>query len=277
MEPKEIRKLVRKTRGTDELCVGWLQLFVLFGIDCGKLKRKSPKELCEAYLKKICHECFKKNGTKKKFFNKVLCDECNSLDKYKLVCKSTALKEYYLTDDDLDDLKYVEVKNPHYRSSSNMMLFSLVDIVNKFYYKYDTYDKKSMDEKLIFLKNQKKERSERIKTTKMNKQMNRRYELESALHKNGVKWRNDSKLCKGYVENTLDSDWTIDIIVQRMCEMKYLYEYCNMDKYYDKAYESQREELEAGYFPDCSVFELAEMMALEKYGGYPIVFPWLNE
>ena len=63
-----------------------------------------------------------------------------------------------------------------------------------------------------------------------------------------------------------------------MCEMKYLYEYCSMDKWLRQA---EREcaatlrEIDAGYFPDLGVFDLAEDYALEMAHGYPRVWPWM--
>ena len=66
-------------------------------------------------------------------------------------------------------------------------------------------------------------------------------------------------------------------IADRMCEMKYLYEYCDFDSAYQKAYEDQQEEYNAGYYPDCTVFEQAEMSVLSDVGGYPTVFPWLKK
>ncbi len=59
----------------------------------------------------------------------------------------------------------------------------------------------------------------------------------------------------------------IQDIVERMCQMKYLFEYCHMDECKEKALEEQRETLEAGYIPDCSVFDEAEIMALDKYSN----------
>ena len=42
------------------------------------------------------------------------------------------------------------------------------------------------------------------------------------------------------------------------------------------AYISQQKEIKAGYFPDCSVFDEAEYIALNKYsnGKYPDIYPW---
>ena len=62
-----------------------------------------------------------------------------------------------------------------------------------------------------------------------------------------------------------------------MCEMKYLYEYCHMDECRQIAYEEYLAEKNDGYYPDMSVSDRAEMIALDKYsnGKYPEIFPWL--
>lgn len=50
--------------------------------------------------------------------------------------------------------------------------------------------------------------------------------MELKLNERGVKFRSDSALCSQYINGT--SDLSLDYVVQRMCEMKYLYEYCHM-------------------------------------------------
>ena len=77
----------------------------------------------------------------------------------------------------------------------------------------------------------------------------------------------DSKLCEGYIDGTI-KDWTVEKIAERMCQMKYLFDYAGM--------EYQKEEFENGYFPDMTVFEQAEDSALRKIGGYPKKWPWLK-
>jgi hypothetical protein len=64
-----------------------------------------------------------------------------------------------------------------------------------------------------------------------------------------------------------------------MCQMKYLFEYCHMDECKSEAYDDYNEELRAGYYPDCSVFDRAEDLALNRYsnGHYPVVYPWQNK
>jgi hypothetical protein len=50
-----------------------------------------------------------------------------------------------------------------------------------------------------------------------------------------------------------------------------------MDECREEAYQENVETLRAGYFPDMTVSENAEYIALKKYsnGEYPRVFPWM--
>jgi hypothetical protein len=98
--------------------------------------------------------------------------------------------------------------------------------------------------------------------------------LVNALAAKHLVLREDSKLCQMYIEGCKDA-WTLEQIVHRMCQMKYLYDYCHMDECCDEAYKEQKEEKQAGYWPDRTVMEQAEMIALEKYGNYPLAWPWL--
>ena len=54
----------------------------------------------------------------------------------------------------------------------------------------------------------------------------------------------------------------------------YLYEYCDMKKELEKVSLENEEILEAGYFPDMSVFDEAEANILERIDEYPKVWPW---
>ena len=142
------------------------------------------------------------------------------------------------------------------------------------------------------IKNDKKQTKEerRIKSNeKKQLQCNKRKEeLETALNKAGVELRRDSTLCSNYIDGKIEKNnprgrshgsnmfSSIDQIVKRMCNMKYLYEYCHMEECKDIAYEEHRETLKAGYYPDCSVSDSAEYLALKKYSNstYPLIYPW---
>lgn len=102
----------------------------------------------------------------------------------------------------------------------------------------------------------------------------RKKELLKALHEAGLELRSDSKLCKKYLDHAIGD---IDEIVERMCQMKFLYDYNDMKNVLDTVAKDFNETLEAGYIPDYDVFGYSEYIVLEKIGGeYPDVYPWQN-
>jgi len=110
----------------------------------------------------------------------------------------------------------------------------------------------------------------RINSTKGTRQE----ELIEKLHGAGLELRADSKLCKKYIEQDLGD---VDEIVERMCQMKFLYEYNDMKAMLDQVGEEYEETLDAGYFPDFEVFPEAELQILEKIKQYPEVYPWQTD
>jgi hypothetical protein len=131
----------------------------------------------------------------------------------------------------------------------------------------------------------------------------RRDELIKALNDKGVDFRNDSKLCANYI-NDVNFKMSLEQVVQRMCEVKYLFDYCNMAKHYGNVKDEWRttdsDDMDVympsgGYnevasdFYACDLekrdktvfddmFDEAEERALAKFGGkYPKVFPWLRK
>ena len=49
---------------------------------------------------KLCEQCLKQNGKIKQLLGVRLCDDCNQLPEYQLICKTTAKKTYTLTETD---------------------------------------------------------------------------------------------------------------------------------------------------------------------------------
>ena len=96
--------------------------------------------------------------------------------------------------------------------------------------------------------------------------------LMKALDARGLDLRSDSALCQKYITGQIELD--LDWIVQRMCEMKYLYEYCNMSDIKKQVYKQYLLEQPNGIYTNYKISEKAEEIALEKYGFYPDVFPW---
>lgn len=104
----------------------------------------------------------------------------------------------------------------------------------------------------------------------------RRKELIEELSKYKLELRDDSKLCQNYIENTLNKYyWTLKRVVNRMCEMHYLYNYADMEKCLDEAREDHISQLEAGFIPDTDIFYEAERLAL-KNRSYPTKWPWME-
>lgn len=99
----------------------------------------------------------------------------------------------------------------------------------------------------------------------------RKKQLIEKLHIAGLELRSDSKLCKRYIEQEIGD---VDDIIERMCQMKFLYEYNNMKSILDKVENEYYEICNAGYFPDFEVFPEAERLVLEKIKEYPKVYPW---
>lgn len=228
---------------------------------------------------KKCIECGDKKTKKAKARDFYLCEVCMELDKYKLICKTDIKNKYFVTEDELEGCDFYIVKQGN--GYPDMTLYKTTDVkdVCCSKYKIDRNDENAIINKMNELQDEKEkkssERKEKIKQKKEEMNNKRKTKLVKALKDYGLTLRNDSKLCNGYIDGTI-KDWSINQIVQRMCQMKYLYDYCNMDECCQDAYEEQQEELRAGYFPDCTVFEQAELIALKRYGNYPAVWPWLN-
>lgn len=218
-----------------------------------------------------CDVCQKVPARRNPALDKRLCAQCKLDPEYKLIYKTTAKNKYFLTETDIDQLECFY--------STNMG--KLVTLVRKqdakdYFCSKHAITEDEIRQKRNQLEERKQQRQEKRIENKQNRQSIRRKKLFKALKKAGLELRSDSKLCQGYIDGTI-KDWTIKQIVERMCQMKFLYEYAKMDKYLEKAEEMQAAELHAGYIPDIPVFHQAESLALAKTGGYPDTWPWMEE
>jgi DNA-binding transcriptional MerR regulator len=232
-----------------------------------KSKQVKPKPICIE-----CNDNTKKARSRQKI-DVILCDDCKKLDKYNLMTKTYSKTTYFLTDDDIIDLKFINANSSYGQAT----YYTIEDIKNVFCEKYDITPE-NINNKLEELNEQKKF----LQQEKMNKKeekKNKRYEsLTKALNKAGLELRNDSKSCENYIDGKI-KDKNISDIVERMCQMKYLFEYCHMDECKEEAYKEYNDTLNAGYFPDFDVFDEGERIALEKYsnGEYPDIYPWIKK
>lgn len=102
-------------------------------------------------------------------------------------------------------------------------------------------------------------------------QKKRKEELKKALQWKGLKFRRDSKYCKHYIETGKGS---VDIVVERMCQMHYLFKYWDFRNRLEEMEQIHEERYFDGIDSDCSYFEEAEMEVLFFIDTYPSVYPW---
>jgi hypothetical protein len=236
------------------------------------------KKACEMFIDDLCEECNDARGRMNDLYEVLLCPECNKLEDYATICKTTAKNKYFLKDEDLEDLDYIETKNKFYRSGSMMKLYCLADVIKIFKKKYHVKSGDDYEDVLEELKEQKEEKSKMLLKNKQKKKNIRKKELVEALEEKGLEFRADSKLCEKYINGgTLKNSQYKDLfaIVKRMCQMKFLYDYCDMDKAFKIAKNEQRHEMHEGHYHGEPLHELAEEYALEEKGGYPKKWPWL--
>ena len=220
-----------------------------------------------------CIECNNK-GTKRAKTNIILCKICCKLEKYEVITKTKAKLEYFLNEADLEGVNSINA-NCSYGPATYYMK---TDIMNKSCSKYNV-DNVNLCDLLKTMKldktNVKKYKIE-IKLEKEKKASDKRKEkLIEELYNAGLELRSDSVLCSKYIKDDIKNS-KLEDIVKRMCQMKYLYDYCHMEECKDIAYKNQQDDWKHGYHPDCSVSDDAELIALNKYskGKYPAVFPW---
>lgn len=129
-------------------------------------KYKTWKSLVIKNYQTLCRCCYKsltfpyciscKNILRDYNISKLVFD-----DNEKCICKSTVIKDFHLSDKDLEDIDYTSVPNPHYKCSGEMKLYEKKDIYIAMYSKYG--DEKGY-EYLYKKKNKKKiDRKEKLK------------------------------------------------------------------------------------------------------------------
>lgn len=99
----------------------------------------------------------------------------------------------------------------------------------------------------------------------------RKDELTEELNKFGLNLREDSILCRKYIQQ---DEGDLEDIVERMCEMKYLHEYTNFKTIKQQVYEEfVKEEF---YIGDGNVFREAESRTISE-NPYPEIWPWIAD
>ena len=94
----------------------------------------------------------------------------------------------------------------------------------------------------------------------------RKKELLCALTKHNVELSEDSKLFQYHVSQGVD-ELNGNSSLDDLQRMIYLFDCANVLDFMDEAEQDFADELNAGYIPDCSVFQLAELRAMNKLNG----------
>lgn len=221
---------------------------------------------------KICEVCMEEDGKIFKIFGMRLCDQCRELPAYTLICKTTAKKQYHLTDKEISGLVTYSVANPHFRSASEMILIKLRDVLEFLCQKYNC----DLSQAMVLLANNGQKREQKKQKMAQTREINRnqrKSELVDAMNQYHLVIRSDSKLCEGYIDGTI-KNWTLPQIVERMCQMKYLYEHTNFSDEYDSV---RKDMYYYGDYPSSEeIFDTAEHNILSKCGGYPKIYPWMK-
>ena len=206
-----------------------------------------------------------------------VCNACYALPKYTLITKTKTKQIYKLTDDELFGL--TEYYGPGAYGMGEATYYTKEQVIACACIKHATTPDE-LDTVLHNIQVQKElvkqEKQQQRNQRELLRREKRRIKLMSRLNQSGLELRNDSALCQQYIDGVCKYD--IDAVVKRMKQMKFLFEYCHMEECKDTAYEEYVDELDSGYYPDCSVFDRAEDIALSKYSGgkYPNKFPWEN-
>lgn len=164
---------------------------------------------------------------------------------------------------DHSNLQYDEATNPHYRSAAPMKLFDYKDVLCA------AIDKYGSIQACLDCYSQRKEKSNARSLQKHQLRLARRNELISSLKQHGCDLRADSRLCALYIEKGETCGWSLQDVVMRMCQMKYLFEY-------QAARTLIRQLRHDYYYYEEPLIDVAESIILERLGGaYPQQWPWL--
>src|SRR5690242_19480957 len=92
-----------------------------------------------------CNNCGKTPSKLNRAHDMHLCTECEETDEYKMICKTDAKKEYFMTPSDLDQCDFINVSRR--RGYADLVLYKHRDILKYFCTKHgiDIEDKDEIE------------------------------------------------------------------------------------------------------------------------------------
>jgi len=213
--------------------------------------KQLPRPLTEAtlnsgpcqYMRLItrrCFECGTDSGTRSDhFYGYQLCRPCHEKypEKYNCIVKTRAKTEYCLSDKQLEQLPGpLHAVNPHYRTGPSMLLYLEADCRQLAHRLWGGPEQ--LKEKLKKRTDSRQNRRQTIAEARAS----RRQTLSAALRAVGLQIREDSQLCQGYIDDTLE-DWSLNAIVAMMVEMHWLFNYTPYKKALDLSVEASARDI----------------------------------
>lgn len=176
-------------------------------------------------MEKLCFEILNKRS--QLFFNHKKADY-NALKAYNDYIEEnegelinlTRAKEY-INQKNLNKLEYIRKQNPYYKSGPEMKLYDIREVIRECIKEnkgWNNYIKKQ--------ENKKEQKTKRI-IKKDSKKIERKKEIIEELKKYKMELRDDSMLCKMYIEG-VKMKYSLNEIVDIMCLMKYWFEYVDV-------------------------------------------------
>jgi len=119
------------------------------------------------------------------------------MSEIKWITKTDAKNNYFLKDDELINLE-VKTAGCSWNKRKTSTLYKQNDIESYFMIKHNI-ERDEIENKLEELQEKKNEKKLKTARAKKEKEQQRREKLENELLKIGVEMRDDSNLCKGYI------------------------------------------------------------------------------
>lgn len=106
----------------------------------------------------------------------------------------------------------------------------------------------------------------------------RREKLANALAEKGLPLRMDGFLCTTYVKNGDTAEWSLDAVVRRMCEVRFLYDYTRYEDLYQTMMRWAKLEQPEIEMNKREIQKKAEEAVLSTLPGktWPARWPWLR-
>lgn len=212
------------------------------------------------WTSKVCYICAYRTPKMIEFetsdedFAMYLCKECKK-KKSLTIARTYAKKEYSLTDSDLENLPYLECRNPHYRFDAPMILY-----LHRMLHEY-SLKKRGSQTSLVNKKCKREEISEKRKQTIEWKMQALRTQLIGALNKRGLELREDSRLCDQFIEKGSPN---VNEVVRIMEEMKFYHEQTEYTSFYREVFNDWKHEY--GFKVDLDeVSDAAKHLALDAW------------